>query len=121
MFRGRYHEDALHDGVKGAVIGVMTGGEMAKGKRAVVTERAGIEGASSSGFTSIMGDGVKVEGRVVPGDGGARDNIDHFGGIIGSKGPKGYPQGRGSRHGYGTHRQQGHEEEHPSAVLHPRS
>jgi hypothetical protein len=61
LFGGRYHKNALHDGVKGAVIGVVTGREMAKRKCAVVTEGTGIEGASSAGFTSIMRDGVKVD------------------------------------------------------------
>ncbi len=84
---------------------------MAHSKCAVWAKRTGIKGTSFTGLTPIVGDGMEVGGRVLPGNGSARSNVDEFRGIIRKERSNGNSEGRWSCDGKRTdHKQTDYQE-----------
>jgi hypothetical protein len=67
-------------------------------KRAVRANGTRIECASCSIFAFVMSDRMKRTCRIVPGNGGARINVNEGGGVIGGERTNGNAQGGGSRY-----------------------
>ena len=94
---------------------------MAHCECAVGAKRTGIKGTSFTGLTPIVGDGMKVGGWVLPGDGNARSNVDEFWRIIRRERAKGNSKGRWACHCKRTYQKQtDHQENNPSSFQCPK-
>ena len=92
--RVNHFQDALHDGMEWAMVGIEAWWELVHGEGSVGAKWSGIERASCTILTPIVSDGMECACGVIPGNWGVGPNADKCWGVIGGKGANGNMEGR---------------------------